>query len=104
MGMVLDFQKKSGYQRYVSPEMAAYKSEYKSEPVGHWVWGAVAPAGLAYNPTVVPAGGGAETWQEGLGPERGGAGSGKGADSRVPHVALVRVGPNPGARFLEEIA
>src|SRR3954471_16254376 len=39
MGMVLDFQKKGGYQRYVSPEMAAYKSEYKSEPVGHWVWG-----------------------------------------------------------------
>ena len=34
MGMVLDFQKKAGYLRYVSPEMAAYKSEYKSEPVG----------------------------------------------------------------------
>src|SRR5205807_6925264 len=46
MGMVLDFQKKNGYLRYVSPETTAYKSEYKSEPVGHWIWGAVAPAGL----------------------------------------------------------
>src|SRR6202035_975868 len=26
MGMVLDFQKKAGYLRYVSPEMAAYRS------------------------------------------------------------------------------
>ena len=56
MGMVLDFQKKAGYLRYVSPEMAAYKGEYKSEPVGHWTWGAVAPAGLAYNPNLVTAG------------------------------------------------
>src|SRR5438132_11992788 len=69
MGMVLDFQKKNGYLRYVSPEMAAYKSEYKSEPVGHWTWGAVAPAGLAYNPNVVAANEAPKTWAEALDPK-----------------------------------
>src|SRR6201982_1697631 len=27
MGMILDFQKKNGYVRYVSPQMAAYREE-----------------------------------------------------------------------------
>src|SRR5262249_3101739 len=31
-----DFQKKNGYSRYVSPEMSAYKPEYKSSPNGYW--------------------------------------------------------------------
>src|SRR3989440_4284324 len=52
MGMILDFQKKQGYVRYLSPQMAAYKPEYKSQPEGYWTWGALGPAGLAYNPTV----------------------------------------------------
>jgi len=34
MGMILDFQKKNGYVRYVSPQMAAYREEYKSRPEG----------------------------------------------------------------------
>src|SRR5580693_8221394 len=29
MGMVLDFQKKGGYVAYISPQMTAYKPEYK---------------------------------------------------------------------------
>ncbi len=44
MGMVLDFQKKNGgYQHYVSPQMAQYKPEYKSQPEGFWTWWASAP-------------------------------------------------------------
>src|SRR5207244_3246152 len=55
MGMILDFQKKNGYSRYVSPEMAAINKAYKSEPEGYWTWGAIGPAGIAYNPTTVAA-------------------------------------------------
>ena len=55
MGMILDFQKKNGYVRYASPQMAFYKPEYKSKPEGYWTWGAIGPAGLAYNPNVVAA-------------------------------------------------
>src|SRR5437660_1298005 len=105
MGMVLDFQKKSGYQRYVSPEMAAYKSEYKSEPVGHWVWGAVAPAGLAYNPNVVQAGDAPKTWAEALDPKWADAVSVKVSNSGLQHVAWFELrqtlGPDYWKKFAE---
>src|SRR3954452_20403622 len=46
MSFVLDFQKRGGYVPYVSPEMAAYKPEYKSKPEGLWTWGVVIVAGI----------------------------------------------------------
>jgi iron(III) transport system substrate-binding protein len=69
MGMVLDFQKKGGYVHYVSPELSAYKPEYKSKPEGLWTWGALGPAGIAYNPTVVPPDQAPKTWEEALDPK-----------------------------------
>ena len=36
IGLAFDFQKRNGYQRYISPEMAAYKPEFKSKPEGDW--------------------------------------------------------------------
>ena len=41
MGMILDFQRKGGFAQYISPEMAAFKPEYKSKPEGYWTWGSV---------------------------------------------------------------
>jgi iron(III) transport system substrate-binding protein len=105
MGMVLDFQKKGGYQRYVSPEMAAYKSEYKSEPVGHWTWGAVAPAGLAYNPNVVQAGDAPKTWAEALDLKWTDAVNVKVSNSGLQHVAWFELrqtlGPDYWKKFAE---
>src|SRR5260370_4257972 len=34
MGMILDFQKRGGFHQYLSPEMAAFKPEYKSTHEG----------------------------------------------------------------------
>ena len=34
MGMILDFQRKGGFRQYVSPEMAFFPKEAKSEPEG----------------------------------------------------------------------
>ena len=34
MGMILDFQKRGGFRQYISPEMAAFKPEYKSTARG----------------------------------------------------------------------
>src|SRR5437764_13201299 len=89
MGMVLDFQKKGGYLRYVSPEIAAYKSEYKSEPVGLWTWGAVAPAGLAYNPNVVAPNEAPRTWAEALDPKWTDTVNVKLSNSGLQHAAWV---------------
>src|SRR6202000_3300578 len=62
MGMVLDFQKKNGYVGYISPQMAASKPQYKSQPEGLWTWGAIGPAGIAYNTNTVPPDEVPKTW------------------------------------------
>ena len=45
----IDFQKKSGWEVYVSPEHAGYKAEHQSTPGGHYGWGGVTFAGISYN-------------------------------------------------------
>ena len=44
-----DFQKKGGYEHYVSPESSAYKKDHLSAPNGYFFWTGVDPAGIAYN-------------------------------------------------------
>src|SRR5215212_8396650 len=46
MGMILDFQRKGGFRQYVSPEMAFFPKEAKSDPEGFWTWGSVIMAGI----------------------------------------------------------
>jgi iron(III) transport system substrate-binding protein len=66
MGMVLDFQKRGGYVHYVSPQHAVFTPGYKSQPEGFWTWGAIGPAGIAYNPTTVPEAEAPKTWADTL--------------------------------------
>ena len=56
----IDFQKKGGWEQYVSPEYAAYKPEYQSTPAGYYGWAGVTFAGIAYNRSKVEAAAGAE--------------------------------------------
>src|SRR6202021_3996795 len=53
MGMILDFQKKNGFDHYISPQMAAYKPEYKSKREGLGTWGDPGPA--AFHQTTPPS-------------------------------------------------
>ena len=45
----LDFQKRGGYSRYVSPQAEFYSPDHLSNPVGDYFWVGVTFAGLAYN-------------------------------------------------------
>src|SRR5215475_7657170 len=45
----LDFQKRGGYTRYVSPQAKFYAPEHLSNPVGDYFWVGVTFAGIAYN-------------------------------------------------------
>jgi iron(III) transport system substrate-binding protein len=105
MGMILDFQKKGGYLHYVSPEMAAYKPEAKSKPEGLWTWGAMGPAGIAYNPNVVSAADSPKTWQDALDPKWKDAISVKVSNSGLQHVAWFELkklyGPDYWKKFAE---
>jgi iron(III) transport system substrate-binding protein len=72
--------------------MAAYKPEYKSQPEGYWTWGAIGPAGLAYNPNVVPASEAPKTWQEAIDPKWADAITVKLSTSGLQHVAWFELG------------
>src|SRR3954471_7490245 len=105
MGMALDFQKKSGYVHYVSPEMEAYKPEAKSKPEGLWTWGAILPAGLAYNPNVVSAADAAKTWKEAADPKWTDAVNVKVSNSGLQHVGWFELrnlyGPDYWKKFAD---
>ncbi len=85
MGFVLDFQKRNGYMNYVSPEMAAYKPAFKSQPEGFWTWGAIIMAGIAYNPKLVSAEEAPRNWKDVLDPKWSGSVSVKVSASGLQH-------------------
>ena len=64
----IDFQKKGGYEQYVSPEYAAYKPEHQCSPGGYYGWGGVTFAGIAYNRTKVTADQAPKAWKDILNP------------------------------------
>jgi iron(III) transport system substrate-binding protein len=105
MGMVLDFQKKNGYVQYVSPQLSSYKAEYKSQPEGFWSWGAIGPAGLAYNTTTVTPDQAPKTWQEAIDPKWTDAITVKLSTSGLQHVAWFELrrlfGPDYWKKFGE---
>src|SRR5262245_39712289 len=45
----VDFQKKGGYDQYLSPGYAGYKVEYQSTPRGYFGWVGATFAGIGYN-------------------------------------------------------
>ena len=63
-----DFQKKGGYEHYVSPESSAYKKDHLSAPNGYFFWTGVDPAGIAYNSEKVAASDAPKGWKDILDP------------------------------------
>ena len=103
MGMILDFQKKNGYDHYVSPAMANYKADYKSQPEGYWTWGAIGPAGLAFNTTTVTPDQAPKTWADAVDPKWADAITVKLSTSGLQHVAWFELrrlyGPDYWTKF-----
>jgi iron(III) transport system substrate-binding protein len=91
VGLVMDFQKRGGYAQYVSPQMSAYKNEYKSQPQGFWTWSVLMPAGIAYNPNITPKDQVPKDWKDLLDPKWSGAVSMKSANSGMQHVTWYQI-------------
>lgn len=68
LATALDFQKHGGYQRYVSPEAAAYSPDHLSKPAGDFFWVGVGFAGIAYNTAKVKPEEAPKTWKDMLNP------------------------------------
>jgi len=99
-----DFQKRGGYMQYVSPELAAYKPEYKSKPEGFWNWGAVVIAGIAYNPTLVSAAEAPKTYTDLLDPKWTNEVSVKVTISGLQHVTWYVIRKLHGPEYWEKFA
>jgi iron(III) transport system substrate-binding protein len=104
LGFVLDFQKKSGYRPYISPEMAAYKAEYKSKPEGFWTWGSIIMAGIAYNPTVVPQSEAPKTWEDAADPKWADGVNVKVSNSGLQHETWYELRRVLGEEYFKKLA
>ena len=104
VGLVMDFQKRGGYARYLSPEMAAYKAEYKSNPEGYWTWAVLMPAGLAYNPNVTSEAEAPKDWNDLLDPKWQNVVSMKSANSGMQHVTWYMIKENVAPDYWDKFA
>ena len=100
----VDFQKKGGYEHYVSPETPAYKADHLSSPAGSFFWTGVDPAGIAYNSTKVSAADAPKTWQDILDPRWKGSISCKISASGLQFVQWYTLRKLYGAGFWKEFA
>jgi iron(III) transport system substrate-binding protein len=103
LGFVLDFQKRDGYVRYISPEMAAYKSDFKSQPEGYWNWSSFIMAGIAYNPKLVKPEEAPKNWKDALDPKWSGVISGKTATSGLEHVTWYELQALYGDEYFQKL-
>jgi len=60
----IDFQKKGGWEQYMSPEYAVYKPEYQSTPAGYYGVPGVGFSGISYNRTKVKPEQAPKTWKD----------------------------------------
>ena len=59
-----DFQKRGGYQNYISPEAEHYSPEHMSDPPGNYFWVGVTFAGLSYNTEKVKPEDAPKSWKD----------------------------------------
>jgi iron(III) transport system substrate-binding protein len=100
----IDFQKKGGYESYLSPEYAAYKPAYLSSPPGSFAWVGVTFAGIAYNRGKVKPEQAPKTWKDILNPAFKDGISAKLAASGMQHAQWYMLRKLYGNDFWQEFA
>ena len=82
----LDVQKRGGYERYMSPQLAAYDAKYLSPEPGYFFWAGITFAGIAYNTDKVKPEDAPKSWKDLLDPRWRNAISTKQATSGLQFV------------------
>src|SRR5712664_2352753 len=100
----IDFQKKGGWEQYMSPEYSAYKTEHQSAPAGHYTWGGVSFAGISYNRAKVKPEQAPKTWKDILNPAFKDGVSAKLATSGMQHAQWYVLRKLYGNDFWQEFA
>ncbi len=99
-----DFLKKNGYAHYISPQMAAFRPEFKSKPEGYFTWAQLALAAIAYNPKLLLADQAPKTWADILNPKYAGMINVKSSNSGVQHFVWYTVREVMGKDFWKRLA
>ena len=100
----VDFQKKGGWEQHVSPEYAAYKPEYHSNPIGYFGVPGVGFAGIAYNKSKVKPEQAPKGWKDILNPAFKDGVSVKLATSGMQHSQWYMLRKLYGNDFWQEFA
>ena len=100
----IDFQKKGGWEQYLSPEYAAYKPEYQSTPPGYYGVPGVGFSGISYNRTKVKPEQAPKTWKDILNPAFKDGVSAKLATSGMQHAQWYTLRKLYGNDFWQEFA
>jgi iron(III) transport system substrate-binding protein len=104
IGTALDFQKKGGYERYMSPQAAAFKPENLSSPAGDYFHAGVTFAGISYNSDKVSADEAPKNWKDVLDPRWRNAISTKQSTSGIQFVQWYELKRLYGDGFWKEFA
>jgi iron(III) transport system substrate-binding protein len=100
----IDFQKKGGYEHYVSPEHAAYKAPYQSTPPGYFTWAGATFAGIAYHRGRVKPEQAPKVWKDILNPAFKDGISAKLSTSGMQHAQWYMLRKLYGNDFWQEFA
>ena len=100
----IDFQKKGGFESYLSPEYASYKPAYLSTPAGAFAWVGVTFAGISYNRSKVKPEQAPKTWKDILNPAFKDGISAKLATSGMQHAQWYMLRKLYGNDFWQEFA
>ena len=100
----MDLQKKGGYELYVSPETAAYKPQYQSNPAGYFTWAGATFAGISYNKDLVKGEQIPKVWKDILNPAFKGNISAKFSSSGSQHANWYMLRKLYGNDFWQEFA
>jgi iron(III) transport system substrate-binding protein len=100
----IDFQKKGGYELYLSPEQTAYRPEYRSNPPGHFTLPASTFAGIAYNRSKVTLAEAPKAWKDILNPAFKDGISAKLSTSGMQHTQWYMLRKLYGADFWQQFA
>ena len=100
----LDFQKRGGYSRYVSPQSEFYAAEHLSDPVGDYFWIGVTFVGLAYNTEKVKPEDAPKEWNDILKPVWANGANVKMSNSGMQFVQWYELRKLYGDKFWSEFA
>jgi len=104
IGTAIDFEKRGGYERWLSPQLEAYSPQHQSATPGDYTWTGVTFGGIAYNTNRVTEAEAPKTWKDRLDPRWRNAMSTKQATSGMQFVEWYELRKLYGDEFWKEFA